>query len=225
MTIESKESNLDSKNILDQIESLNLENPRIKEQIEYNWQTALLIKYDKKYEQYKYSVYAILCMWKIYDITSDSSRNCIINWITKDGIIISYCNQHWGWDVKWNSVTFDWEKLNKLSYHVDEIVTLDNWEKALICKDKDKVYALYNWVKSPDFNIIQHVQLFNWKLAVIWRIDERLLVSIWDQVYWKWEWWDSVKLVWWRESEKLLWRWFYETPRIEWTKKWETPIN
>jgi hypothetical protein len=36
MTIESKESNLDSKNILDQIESLNLENPRIKEQIEYN---------------------------------------------------------------------------------------------------------------------------------------------------------------------------------------------
>ena len=197
----------------DLLETLNLENPRIKGEIKYNWETALLIKHDKKYEELKYSCYSILYKWKIYEI--GWVKDCIINWITKEGIIVSYCNRvWWGWSVKWSSGVFDWEKLNKFPYKVHEIVTLSKGKDALICEDNGMQYALYDWFKSPNFDLIERVELFDWKLATIWRIDERLLVSVWDKVYWEWEWWKSVELVWWHSN-----------PRIEWTKKWTMLIN
>lgn len=224
MSLEWKESDLNNgvnrtDSIPDKKEdlfgTLNLENPRIKWEIEYNWQTALLIKYDKKYEQLKYSGYAIVYMWKIYNIGWMWVKNCIIKWITKDGIIISYCNELWGWDVKWNSMMFDWKNLNNFPHDVREIKTLDEGKNVLICSNDNKDYALYNGIKSPDFDAINWVKLFNWKLAVIWCINGQLLVSVWDKVYWKWEWRDSVELLWWEHM----------APRIKWTKKWETLIN
>lgn len=227
MNIDSKQSVLGKKAVEahslshkeeDLLGTLNLENPRIKWKIEYNWQTALLIKHDKKYKELEYSCYSIYYMWRFYDIGPKDSivKNCIIKWVTKEGIIISYCRRAW-WpgEVKWNSLVFDWEKLNKFSYEVDRIVTLDEGEDALICRENGKQYALYDWFKSPDFDAIESVELFAWKLATIWRINWELLVCIWDQVYWKWERWSSVELVWWQ----------HQWPRIEWTKKWEMLIK
>ena len=94
MNIDSKQSNLDREAVEahdlsdkkeDLLKTLDLKNPRIKGEIEYNWQTVLLIKHDKKYEKIKYSCYSIYYMWKIYDI--EPVRNCIIKWITNEGII------------------------------------------------------------------------------------------------------------------------------------------
>lgn len=227
MNIDSKQSNLDREAVEahdlsdkkeDLLKTLDLKNPRIKGEIEYNWQTVLLIKHDKKYEGLKYSCYSIYYMWKFYDIGPKDSivKNCIIKWITKEGVIVSYCiGAWWPGEVEWNSLAFDWKILNNLSCEVDGIVTLDEGKDALICRENGKQYALYDWFKSPDFDFIERVELFAWKLATIWRINERLLVSVWDKVYWEWEWWKSVELIWWQ----------HQAPRIEWTKKWTMLIN